>query len=398
MKRREFLTATAGLAGAALPTFALGQTRPCPPAEVSVTGGSLIRSSCGTDAESDWAERTGGPGVVWYHDFRSATEVDNFRWQGGIGNDPDNRGDGSCRWISTDGITGGGCLEINIPTNGTANAGWQRPFSPLLGGARTGNGRGVADPGAGLTPLAWNPSNASQAEEWTNGFYAHPDDVATLRGSVPATAYDGSEFYIQFRVKLTTNRGVSSNPPGKLIFLGRTRYTPNNEIVLTSNSNRILRAYTNFGSKWNSTLSDPQVGYGDTGGTVKQPGGAYDATCIDNVSSSTCWAYPLNEWVTVLVHIRAGHHASSANLNNTAWRDTQFEILVARAGATQYTSVYSKNDFVIDYGESGDPKPWGWNAFIASGYMNGVAAIGGGWQQRFDQIIFSKDYIPCPRV
>src|SRR5688572_26582707 len=60
----------------------------------SATSGSSSSSGGGggspADVEADWQARIGGPGVVWYHDFKSDDEVNAFRWTGGYsgGNDP----------------------------------------------------------------------------------------------------------------------------------------------------------------------------------------------------------------------------------------------------------------------------------------------------------------------
>ena len=134
MKRRDFLIG----ATSSTSLMYLKSVRaavPCPPI---LSGAPAV--SCSTiDAEQDWQSRISGPGVVWYHNFESEAEVSRFRWYDGI-NDMDNVGDGTCRHIATDGVTGGGCLEIAIPTGGTAGSTWIRPFSPLTGAT---NGRGV---------------------------------------------------------------------------------------------------------------------------------------------------------------------------------------------------------------------------------------------------------------
>src|SRR5690606_27585523 len=75
----------------------------------------------GYTAEQDWLIRSGQdsnnpqPGVVWFHDFRSDAEVNQFRWTPGYmgGNDPLAVGSNSqapvptnTRRITTDGIPG----------------------------------------------------------------------------------------------------------------------------------------------------------------------------------------------------------------------------------------------------------------------------------------------------
>ena len=137
MKRRDFLAASAGLAGSVLPVLSRAQTRPCPPSPVSVDGGQGSTTVCiQGDAEADWQERISGAGVVWFHDFRTDDEVNNFRWTPGYGNGNDPLAVGSAyakyvRRITTDGITGGGCLEIFRQAGSNDGSDWWRPFSPL---------------------------------------------------------------------------------------------------------------------------------------------------------------------------------------------------------------------------------------------------------------------------
>src|SRR5215470_17592023 len=52
MRRREFLTASAGLA--VLPGLVRAQSKPCPPPAVNVGGGSSVTTSCGPGAAPGW--------------------------------------------------------------------------------------------------------------------------------------------------------------------------------------------------------------------------------------------------------------------------------------------------------------------------------------------------------
>lgn len=50
-----------------------------------------------SSAAADWAARISGPGVVWYHNFDNAAEVNQFLWSSGYGggNDPNRNGTGA---------------------------------------------------------------------------------------------------------------------------------------------------------------------------------------------------------------------------------------------------------------------------------------------------------------
>ena len=72
MKRRDFLTATAGLAGTMLPVVTRGQSKPCPPELIGVNGGQTLTTACSTSGpapawfaalpEGQWAEVAGRVG------------------------------------------------------------------------------------------------------------------------------------------------------------------------------------------------------------------------------------------------------------------------------------------------------------------------------------------------
>lgn len=376
MRRRDFLINSALGASAALPL--VSRARPCPPSPLAAQGGTSATTPCTADnATADWQSRTSGAGVVWFHNFERSAEVDNFRFQGGYGTAPNPaNSDGNCRWVSGDGFAGGGCLEINIPTGGTASGQWWRPFSPLNG---AGNGRGANDPGAAgtISVKTYDPNDRNQYA-WTQGIYGHPD--------YRTSSFDGSDFYIQMRVKLSGNRANASNPPGKLIYID----VPNGgdqEIIVKSWSELRFDMYTNFGSRNNSYLYQPQDGGAGPYSSL-QPGS----------QASGLWSWPTNEWVTLLMHVipgRRGNPQGSDNVTfgNASTANTGIEVWVARAGATAYTRIWSKLDYVWAY----DTLANGFNMVKCSGYMNNVNAVTG-WTQRYTQLIFSKNFIPCPQA
>jgi hypothetical protein len=398
MKRRDFLTKSstglAGLAGAAmLPVLGRSAT-PCPPPTVSVNGGAAVATGCATgNAAQDWAARTTGPGVVWFHNFDTAAEVNNFRFVRGQGTDVSAKfaNANHCSWIA-DGFAGGGCVQITMPTGGQSAADWWRPFSALNAG---GNGKSVADPAANgtLTRRTYDPTNVGEYN-WTNGYYGHSSYASEDQ-------YDGTDFYLQFRVKIAASRFAAGNPEGKLLYLDIAGPSPNGgdqEIVLQSaaGNDGVFSMYTKFGAVPPNYLDEPQ-GQRVTG-SIAQPGGAYASTCkYPSNNSSTCWAFPKDEWVTMLVHIIPGRDGDTASSFSAAAADSTFantgiEVWVARAGATTYTKIWSKLNYVWYF----DPTR-GFNAVKASSYTNGVNAVQG-WTQCYTQVIFSKQFIPCPQV
>jgi hypothetical protein len=382
---------------------------------LSLRTNTLVSTSQTPSDESSWAERSTATGVVWAHNFDTSTEVDQFRWQGGIGNVPVlANSDGNTRWVA-DGFDGGGCLELNIPTGGTTNSGWWRPFSALTG---IGNGTGVDDPAAnGTLPLrSWNSASVNQNSDFRNGYYGHSVHQAenpTWLGQ--SSVWDGTDFYFQCRVKFSATRFNPSNPPGKLLFLDVTAGTGQQEVLVRSPDKKPwlvatgeFDMYTSQGNFYQSYLTHPQ---GGNFTSSRQPGGPYEGTCeiVDGNGGphpiQTCWEYPVDEWVTLLFHITPGRDNNDEGVDwgsqggwlaQVPYKDFGIEVWVAREDETEYTKIWNKIDYAWRYDSDGHHPP-AFNAINASGYMNGVPAAVG-WTQRYTQMIFSKEFIPCPSV
>lgn len=412
MKRRDFLWYTG--ASALVPTLARGL--PCPPPKVSTGAGASATTACtAVTAQSDWITRSTGPGVMWAHNFASATEVDKFRFENGYGVDPTGGHDPNKTlvWDPTDGFAGGGNATITIPTGGTAAAEWLRPLQALPG-----------DRGYTKGP-DWVGQSTYTSGNWGLGFYGNSayHDTSTSNG---APVWAGTDFYLQYRVKISASRFTAGNPDGKLIFIGVTNLTPDHEIVVQSLQRSEFAVYTNFGDRNNSVLSAPQLAYtiAENHGNVPgwssyQPGGAYATTCVPPANNPNalndfvvppCWGWPADTWVTLLVHVIPGIDGSNPtggdavanNPNGTltnvngkgqACNNTGFQAWIALPGQTTYTKIWDKQDYVWCF----QPGPNGWNSTAPSGYMNNVNAVAG-WTQKFTQVIFSTQFIPCPQA
>lgn len=400
MKRRNFLFGSLGVAGGFVPL--IGRTQvPCPPSTVSVEGGTTAQSTCTSGDElGDWLTRASGPGVVWYHNFESAAEVDNFRFRRNFGTDKNNSGGANhMRWVA-DGFAGGGCAEVMIPAGGTNVCDWWRPMSPL---SAPGNGRSTNDPGASgsLTRRTYDPTDQS-AYAWGDGYYGRSEYHGQAQ-------FDGTEFYLQMRVKISASRFNSGQPEGKLIYIDRGNGS-DQELVIQSLRGRRFSMYTSFGSLANSQLHQPQGANISPVETITnyQPGndGTYPAT-----SQSNGFNWPPDEWVTMLLHVVPGLHyapgmpaysggqgpldAFKAARTAGVYNNTRIRIWIARRGAQSYTKIWDKSDYIWTY----DPSPNGFNLIKCSGYMNGVPALASaGWTHRYAQVIFSKQTIPCPQA
>lgn len=340
----------------------------------------------GAEAAADWAARISGAGVVWYHGFASDAEVNNFRWSSGYGGGNDPLGVGrplAGNVIRLAGMGPGGmdCLQITRPA-GTGEVGvhWWRPYSPLIG---SGNGRGQDDPGASgtLTPQSYAPTDGgSQIANWgQRGFYGHP--------SYHVSGFDGSEYWLQMRVKMDPRRAQSGMPTvGKLSFQTVTYESYVNQEIVTYSGGQhsAIPTQNNFAmyQGWNYTpMWDSAVG---GGGSVsnRQPG-KEGGTCNPSANPNTCWAWS-GGWDTVLYHVVPGRHAVDEQV---------IQVYGAHEGETSYTRIW--DDVYTPHFETG--YPFGYNALILSTYNNGNNCPSEFWH-RWAQVIFSHAFIPCPQV
>ena len=349
--------------------------------------------------EQDWLARKNGAGVQWAHDFRDPAEVTKWIARDGAGGlQYDSDGVLCVRRIVTDGITGGACLELLVPTNGTMGTRWARPFQPMPGDV------GYVSDGTWRTvDIAYDWKDYGY--QFRRGCYGHPDHWEEASGTgIDGLNFIGHDFWIQFRYKVSSSCFSPSQTEGlsgKLAFVDvAVGGAGNQELVVQSPiyGSKRFTMYTNFGSRSNSSLNAGQSS-ADLAGSY-QPGGEYAATCNYAGNFASCWQWPTDEWVTVLMHITPGHDNGSGDNPDMAstgnYKDTGIEVWIARYGDTEYTKIWEKMDYVWSYGSPyGNPN--GFNCFVASTYMNNVASAVS-WYRRFDQVIFSKNFIPCPKV
>jgi hypothetical protein len=361
MKRRDFLIKSA--AGVLVPAAYADAQTPCPPPTLGVEGGTSANTTCASsvDAEADWQSRISGPGVVWYHDFRSDAEVNAFRWTNGYqsGNDPLAKGSGATNVhrLATDGIGGGSCMEILHPAGSRDGMHWWRPFSPFAAG---GNGRTSNDPAAnGTIPLrTWNATDGgNQTATYGNGWYQ-------------PSGGDGNEFWLQMRVKRDPRRFTGANQGiqdvGKFTFLTVCQLSLSDQEIVTYSGSRTFRMYGGW------QIFEP-LDQGPGGDGSQQPGG-----------SSTLWQWAIDgTWDTIMYHFRPGR--AGAN-------ETLIEVSGAHAGQKSFTTFWQQTTRIASY-DPGD----GWQALICTTYNNGTN-FPSAFFERWTQIIFSKQPIPCPQV
>jgi hypothetical protein len=340
------------------------------PTTVTVTSGSTSSA----DASKDWLARISSPGVVWYHDFSSDAEVNNFRWTSGFGggNDPNAAGTngGTVRRITTDGITGG-ALECYYPPNQSMNSiHWWRPLSAL---PSPGNGRATNDPAAnGTLPVrAYSPtSGGSQIAQFQGGWWGHPSQGSATK--------DGNELFLQVRVKMDPRRITGGNDTwtvGKFVWL-----TTCSDAL--DYGEHVTYSYGNPESGWASGVNYFRI-YTLTGGSATpiasgndaQPGGV-----------STPWYYS-GGWDTLLYQLRFGQAGVSSGDNAT-----RLIVYAAHPGESSYTTIMDHTYAVSAWRPEG-----GLQALMLSAYNNNRTFPQAFWH-RYAQVILSKNFIPCPQT
>ena len=362
MKRRDFLYYSAASAGSIIP-ISRALALPCPPSTLSTLGGNSVSTSCSLiDPEADWIARSTGPGVKWAHDFRNQNEFTKFALMSPY--QPTN-------WMTRDtseGIGKGCSLLFSVPAGSHCNHSWPRPFSALPG-----------DVGYVSGPDYTNVANWYQ---WRYGVYGN----IAYHSSQPN--FVGTDFFIQFRVKMSSSF-FGTNPPGKLCFID---IAGGGDQEIIPKVQQRFDMYTNFGSRSNSYLYEPQDG-GSGPYSNLQPGGT-------NKNGTNYWQWPTTEeWVTVLIHVIPGKQNTVDNpvMNSSTTNfDTGIQVWAARQGETTYTKIWDKLNYAWAYDANpGYGNPFGFNIFTPSAYRNNVPAATD-WWMRWGQIIFSTQMIPCP--
>lgn len=346
-------------------------------------------------AEVDFAGRADGAGVVWYHDFETDAEVDAFRWTGGYGggNDPLAVGQANApytRRITSDGIRGY-CMEIFRPAGNNDGSGWWRPFSPLTGGG----GKGVDDPADGSTLRAWSPTDGgSQTAQHVGGYYGNSAYHAAYPGY-----FDGTEYYISYRVKMSAARWDLSNPDGgKVSYFTRTDLSnTNQEInvisrVIGSNGPSDQNWFSMYRSGSPSLAGDDpsglsQVGGEYNGGSCRWYGPGWSASDLTG-----CWAWPQDEWVTLKFYVKPGLDSGNDTIVRV-WTDWN-PILGAKVNS--WIKIWDQTTVDLYYLAG---KPFGQNALILTAYMNGAQqTMATDIYHRYCEVIFSHQDIACPQV
>ena len=381
--------------------------------------------------------------------------------------------------MTVNGVTYGGSSNTapSLPAGWTVGRGpqgsWNRPLCALA----SGNGKGAPDIGvtngsARKLTRAWNGArNGTQQATFREGYWGHryywdpAAGPAAYRNWTPydtgqqtqrAEAYEGDEFYLQFRAKVSAERFQAW--AGKMFFIQSCDTSGSGQLFWKTGGSRYgeapptaqqqagvqygmylvpLTAYDDSAAPAGGVLGSVQGDSMDSGGDPLEsqyPACLYRNRPGGSVGSGMyCWCFPADKWVTYLVHMKLGRDntpdgfqptpdSGGSNANSSSglsppWRSatdanfrTTLEIWAAVEGATQYTLINSVSNYTWFFGDGKYQagyyyyNPPGLQAFWMSQNLNDY--IGGGSLPvppvpndiLYTQMILSRNFIPCPQV
>jgi hypothetical protein len=347
-----------------------------------------------------------------------------------------------------------------------ASGNWMRPFSALSGAT---NGTGVNDVGAAnlgmplrTWPVTWA---ANRTYAYRYDYYGHADYASLLdtwfaddgNTNHLTNCYRGSDFWVQFRCKISASRWQDYNAPVRnpdslKMFSIWSWETPFHEVVI-NDANTPKAPYSTYPASAGGVLDGyTSQGYSKTfwKGNHMQPLGDYDGTCLWTgqfpALVNSCWHMPPDEWVCFLLHVIPGKTVPNwgqdpdqnspghplpggwPNMTNylgqdlTAsatgiqlWACTQSRINTMKAAnqTVTYQSLINctgSNGFPFVYDNwqapyaPADPPP-GFHNLALLTYQNNIP-VTFGWTRDYCQVIFKKgnggttvaDGIPCPQI
>ena len=306
---------------------------------------------------------------------------------------------------------------------------WRRPYSPLLGTTdrRTGSGRGESDPGASesIALQPWRPWRTEAASEqlarrtcvdFKAGVYAHPDSPLPS-----GWTREGQEFYLQYRMKVPLKRFVSqrilpthTGQPGSRFFTNtaerRARQSAQKYFWLANLTNGVQAQELVVSGYPQLRVADgAPYNTGETAFLLLYT--AFGPEIFRSQGGS--WEVPADVWVTYLHRVRWG---TNWNTVNNSGGDSIIE-WYASVNGSPYVTLGSSQTVKLQYSAG---TPFGGNCFEPTHYNNATDSMAGvgvakcrdpafdvtgagnppftqeTYQNKFTQVIFSRNHIPPP--
>lgn len=222
---------------------------------------------------------------------------------------------------------------------------WNRPLAALPAGD---NGLAVDDIGVSRVTGAimdntgprkvrsWNGLSSAQHGNFRESFFCHQsyhslyDNYTTIDGKNLTEIYEGDEYYIQFRARISGSRFDTTNPLGKMFFMQNCHTSNLGQVfwvIGPQAANRTVPDDWPYGPAGNAC--QPSIGYGDSrqfyGGTVGHDGqtnsqgalnfqyhdpAVYPDAYITGSHVMKGWCFPADKWVTYLFHFKLGRDSA----------------------------------------------------------------------------------------
>jgi len=319
-----------------------------------------------TTAESNWIARSTASGVTYATDFRSTADFQSAsNTSGGRGKWGSDGGIGQAGYEAlvvrdtTDGITGGACLRLDSPIDGTsAGAAWICSMNPTW----TNKSQSF-----GSTPFYISfrhkvPASRLTIQPGTNNGQSDGQKMSIFAGYDPVDPRNGSLTHMG-PVHVVQNVNWREYPNvyrydenGVASGFGETYYPPLNSFIMQNAIDR--------GSQFTDA----------------------DRYCILNDSHS-CFMYYPGEWVTYKYRFHM------VTFNSAAGTGNEFDMWAARAGATSWTHVYSQTNFGL---LPPDPGWTGINGVWLTGFETNRVGGSVATYALYDQLIISTQDIALP--
>jgi hypothetical protein len=332
---------------------------------------------------------------------------------------------------------------------------WNRPFAAFPAGQ---NGKPTADIGIanGTVTRArtWDPTrNGTGHLNFREGYFGHrsywdpsvgpaayqnwtPQDG----GGTRSNAWDGDEFWLQFRAKISLSR--FSAPRAKMLFIQQANLSGASQLFWgvggqSAKGEQMPPAERVTGVTYGG-YPLLQTCYGDSrapAGGILQPQGntTFDTSTPlfsdypnsiwqQGPSNFLSWCYPADKWVTYLIHMKMGKDNAPAAPNNPNAEPTApfpsaadptyrtlFELYVCDEGGSAYKALIRNSvpTYTWFFGDQGN---YGWyyynppalNTLWMSQNLNDYVGAGSvsppsvPHQIEYTQAILSKNFIPVP--
>jgi chitodextrinase len=256
---------------------------------------------------------------------------------------------------------------------------WTRPMSAF---PATQNGKSSPDVGIvnGYRSRTWPFAHTRAHGRYRGGYWGHSSYRTSYDASFPVSPYtyeytspysppftntwDGTEFYIQFRMKVDAAR--FSAAPGKLFYLQN------------ASGSTAQQLYFNV----NPPGSGHRLNIATNGQGNGQP-----------ILTPIAWDIPEDIWVTYLIHMIPGRQGVA---------ETTCEVFAAIEGAISYTTILSGATFAWNYEFDLARDPPAFNSFSPTNYANayvGPGSVGAPSTTNsveYTQIILSSNTIAVP--